>query len=145
MEGEEELNLRLFITAALAASLTLGATSCAVSNLSSNTDCNETAAERLKVEGERVIATRVSQFPTPEQMLKLIQAYQDFRSFIRGLDIPEVETEQRALLVALENYLVSMNTYLESDGSDLEVNDAAIPLRDATEDFVNALVTECGI
>lgn len=65
--------------------------------------------------------------------------------FIRRLDIPEVEAEQQAPLTALEEYVVAMNKYLESGGSDLTLNEYAIPLGDSLEDFLFALVAECGI
>lgn len=139
------MRLRQFGVITITFGLIVAATSCAAPVTIYESDCNETTVDRLSQEGERVVATRVSQFPTSVEMLTSIQAYQDFRMFIRRLDIPEVEAEQQALLTALEEYVVAMNKYLESGGSDLTLNEYAIPLRDSLEDFLFALVAKCGI
>ena len=139
------MRLRQFGVTTITFSLIVAGISCAAPTTIYESDCNETTVDRLSQEVERVVATRVSQFPTSVEMLTSIQAYQDFRMFIRRLDIPEVEAEQQAVLTALEEYIVAMNKYLESGGSDLTLNEYAIPLGDSLEDFLFALVAECGI
>ena len=73
----------------------------------------------------------------------LTDAYRDFRSFIRNLDIPFASAQQRKFVDAIQDYVDALNRYLESDGKDLSVNDYLIPLSDAESDFNNAFLGTC--
>ena len=68
---------------------------------------------------------------SPSEMLEahyaLTDAYRDFRSFIRNLDIPFASAQQRKFVDAIQDYVDALNRYLESDGKDLSVNDYLIP------------------
>lgn len=84
---------------------------------------------------------------SPSEMLEahyaLTDAYRDLRSHVRNLEMPLLDTEQRNLVDAIQDYVDGLNSFLESDGRDLSVNDYIIPLSDATADFNKAFYEIC--
>ena len=84
---------------------------------------------------------------SPSEMLEahyaLTDAYRDLRSHVRNLEMPLLDTEQRNLVDAIQDYVDGLNRFLESDGRDLSVNDYVIPLSDATADFNKAFYEIC--
>jgi hypothetical protein len=71
------------------------------------------------------------------------ESLKEYRSFIRGLDLPTLWFEQMALVDDLEDYLVALNRFSESKFRDLSINDAQIPLDDSLKDFRLAFSEVC--
>jgi hypothetical protein len=73
----------------------------------------------------------------------VVNAFISYRSYIRILDLETVKREQTAFVDALQEFISAFNRFIATQGQDQSVRDAQVPLRDALEDFVTALVREC--
>ncbi len=81
--------------------------------------------------------------PTSSEWRNKIKALRNLRSFIRGLDIPTISTQQQAYVNAIEDYMIAFNQYIDSGKKDLSVNNYQTPLNDTEDDFVVAWNKVC--
>ena len=110
-------------------------------------DCHP-SIETEMTELEKVISEARSlrksgEVPTYKHWSAETNAWRDYRSFIRSLDIPTLTVEQNALVDAIEDYLVAYNRYMDSRKTDLSVNNYRIPMSDAGNDFIDAWNEVC--
>ena len=81
--------------------------------------------------------------PTNSKLTTAYNRIKSFRFYVRGLELPTLNREQKAAVDMLEKYLQALNRYRESGKRDLDLNDVAIPLWDALGDFSKAYTSLC--
>jgi hypothetical protein len=108
-------------------------------------DCNSDNDKKMdelgKVVGDAMQAS--DSVPTHKQWSAEVNAWEDYRSFVRSLDIPTLTVEQNAYVNAIKDYLVAYNRYMESRKTDLSVNNYRASLWDADDDFTIAWNEVC--
>ena len=108
-------------------------------------DCNSDNDKKMdelgKVVGDAMQARDSA--PTYKQWTAEGNAWNDYRSFVRSLDIPTLTVEQNAYVNAIKDYLIAYNRYMESRKTDLSVNNYRASLWDTQDDFIDAWNEVC--
>jgi hypothetical protein len=135
-------------TALIGAILVMGISSCGNSEPVANygSSCNkETGAvvRRMIEKQEFMWGLSDGGYPSEEQYEAQWETYSDIRAYVRGLDIPLLETEQNNFVNVSATYLSFFQRYYESGGQDLTLNLYVTPYNDAEQDFLGAFAVMC--
>ena len=109
-------------------------------------DCNSDNDKKMDELGKVISDTRQARsgsVPTYKQWSAEDNAWKDYRSFVRSLDIPTLTVEQNAYVNAIKDYLIAYNRYIESRKTDLSVNNYRTSLSDTADDFIDAWNEVC--
>ena len=106
-----------------------------------NSDNDKKMGELGKVVSDAMQAS--GSVPTYKQWSAEVNAWEDYRSFVRSLDIPTLTVEQNAYVNAIKDYLIAYNRYMESRKTDLSVNNYRRSLWDTEDDFIDAWNEVC--
>jgi hypothetical protein len=114
-------------------------------------DCNSATLEEILRLVEEIETTRVKFDEDRDKSDELfwdagkasLEAWRELRSYVRTLDIPLLDTQQRNYVDAMQDFISALNRYLESDGTDMGINDELLSLDDAETDFFDAVWESC--
>lgn len=111
-------------------------------------DCNKAVSLKLEELAEAVREASnqrsgANGTSTSKELRKRMETWREYRSYLRTLDLPTMESEKIAFVNVIEDYLNALNRYMESDKTDLTVNDYLIPLGDANDDFYALFEAQC--
>ena len=141
-------------TVLLGAILIVGVSSCGNSEqvavettttISYGKDCNKEAVVELDllINDQEFISGLATGFPSPEHFGEEWKAFSDVRSYVRGLDVPLLKSEQSIYVGAMTDFILAYQRYYESDGQDLTVNNYTMPYNDAEQDFTISFSQMC--
>ena len=134
-------------TVLLGAILVMGISSCGNSEQVANygSDCNVDGAFGLttRIDWQEYIGDLSSGYPSAGQFGAEWKAISDVRSYVRGLDVPLLKSEQDTYVGAITDYILAFQRYYQSNGQDLTVNNYIMPYNDAEQDFVRSLWAMC--
>jgi hypothetical protein len=133
-------------TALIGAILVMGISSCGNSEsvavettttISYGKDCNEEAVLELDlfIAAQEFISGLSSGFPSANHFGEEWKAFSDVRSYVRGLDVPLLQSEQTIYVGAMTDFILAYQRYYESRGQDLMLNNYIMPYNDAEQDF----------
>ena len=108
-------------------------------------DCNKEAVAELDllIKDQEFISDLATGFPSPEHFGEEWKAFSDVRSYVRGLDVPLLKSEQSIYVGAITDYILAFQRYYQSNGQDLTVNNYIIPYNDAEQDFTISFWSLC--
>jgi hypothetical protein len=135
-------------TALIGAILVMGISSCGNSEPVANygSSCNkETGAEvRLLIDEQEFISgLSDGYFPSFEQFNDELKAFSDVRSYVRGLDVPLLQTKQDIYVGVMTDFILAYQRYYQSGGQDLTLNNYIMPYNDAEQDFLTSFSKMC--